>query len=191
MNKFTKRIVVRYKSILIVIMCQLWLAGCAISHGVRTSVDENSSLIFGFYDMSEAPYELGCVRITQNERAGIVYRQSCMTTFTNGLFFSKMPLLWSTTSPFFMQVRDYTWSPPMKKISLRCLPDHSIFSVHLSSRNCTEISVISCGLNRRNMSWIQWRIQMRLRYWKCCLTLFRTRVGSNVLGLASPRSSLY
>ena len=61
--------------------------GCALNPEVRTSAGDNSALIFGFYDMSEAPYELGCVRITQDERAGIAYRQSCMTTFTNGLFF--------------------------------------------------------------------------------------------------------
>jgi hypothetical protein len=65
----------------------LTLGGCALNPEVRTTADDNSSLIFGFYDMSEAPYELTCVRITQDERAGIAYRQSCMTTFANGLFF--------------------------------------------------------------------------------------------------------
>ena len=62
-------------------------SGCALNSEVRTTTDENSSLIFGFYDMSEAPFELGCVRITQDERAGIAYRQSCMTTLKGGLFF--------------------------------------------------------------------------------------------------------
>ena len=62
-------------------------SGCALNPEVRTTTDENSSLIFGFYDMSEAPFELGCVRITQDERAGIAYRQSCMTTLKSGLFF--------------------------------------------------------------------------------------------------------
>jgi hypothetical protein len=37
--------------------------------------------------MSDSPYEFGCVRITQDERAGIAYRQSCMRSFKNGLFF--------------------------------------------------------------------------------------------------------
>ena len=63
------------------------LGGCFLNAEVRTSADDNSALIFGFYDMSEAPFELGCVRITQDERAGIAYRQSCMTTSATGLFF--------------------------------------------------------------------------------------------------------
>ena len=63
------------------------LAGCAVNPQVRTSEEDNAALIFGYYDMSEAPFELGCVRITQDERAGIAYRQSCMRSFSNGLFF--------------------------------------------------------------------------------------------------------
>jgi hypothetical protein len=77
----------RRKALSLAMLCSLVLGGCALNPNVRTSADDNSSLIFGFYDMSEAPYELGCVRITQDERAGIAYRQSCMTTFTSGLFF--------------------------------------------------------------------------------------------------------
>lgn len=77
----------RQKALLAVLLCNLVLSGCALNPEVRTTADDNSSLIFGFYDMSEAPYELTCVRITQDERAGIAYRQSCMTTFANGLFF--------------------------------------------------------------------------------------------------------
>lgn len=65
----------------------LGLSACALNPEVRTVADDNSALIFGYYDMSEAPFELGCVRITQDERAGIAYRQSCMTTFASGLFF--------------------------------------------------------------------------------------------------------
>ena len=75
------------KVLVIVLLCNLALSGCALNPEVRTSADGKSSLIFGFYDMSEAPFELGCVRITQDERAGIAYRQSCMTTLTSGLFF--------------------------------------------------------------------------------------------------------
>jgi hypothetical protein len=65
----------------------LVLGGCALNPEVRTSADDNTALIFGYYDMSEAPFQLGCVRITQDERAGIAYRQSCMRTLANGLFF--------------------------------------------------------------------------------------------------------
>lgn len=77
----------RQKALLAVLLCNLVLSGCFLNREVRTVADDNSALIFGFYDMSEAPYELGCVRITQDERAGIAYRQSCMTTLSNGLFF--------------------------------------------------------------------------------------------------------
>lgn len=74
----------KQKNILALMLCYLVLSGCALNSSLRITPDENSSLIFGFYDMSEAPYQLGCVRITQNERAGIAYRRSCMTTWTNG-----------------------------------------------------------------------------------------------------------
>lgn len=67
--------------------CLLALSGCAANPQVRTTADDNAALIFGFYDMSGAPLELTCVRITQDERAGIAYRQSCMTTLKSGLFF--------------------------------------------------------------------------------------------------------
>lgn len=80
------RDLVRWKIALGVMVC-LMLGGCALNPEVRTTADDNSALIFGYYDMSEAPFELGCVRITQDERAGIAYRQSCMTTFASGLFF--------------------------------------------------------------------------------------------------------
>ncbi|HEU4996752.1 MAG TPA: hypothetical protein VFT29_18175 [Gemmatimonadaceae bacterium] len=67
--------------------CLLVLGGCKVNPEVRTTPDDNAALIFGYYDMSESPYELGCVRITQDERAGVAYRQSCMTTLKNGVFF--------------------------------------------------------------------------------------------------------
>jgi len=65
----------------------LVFSGCAINPSVRTSVEPDSSLIFGYFDMSESPYELSCVTMTQDERSGIVYRQSCMTTLPSGLFY--------------------------------------------------------------------------------------------------------
>ena len=77
----------RQKALLLAILCSLALSGCFLNAEVRTVADDNSALIFGFYDMSEAPFELGCVRITQDERRGIAYRQSCMTTLASGLFF--------------------------------------------------------------------------------------------------------
>lgn len=76
----------RKKTALVVLLCHLVLSGCFLNAEVRTVADDNSALIFGFYDMSEAPFELGCVRITQDERRGIAYRQSCMRTFSSGLF---------------------------------------------------------------------------------------------------------
>ncbi len=79
----------------------LALSGCALNPEVRTSADQTASLIFGFYDMSDAPFELGCVRITQDERAGIAYRQSCMRTFANGLFFLENAPAMKYHIPFF------------------------------------------------------------------------------------------
>ncbi|NIQ01247.1 MAG: hypothetical protein GWM98_13280 [Nitrospinaceae bacterium] len=65
----------------------LILSGCALNPSVRTTTEDNASLIFGFFDMKESPFELNCVKLTQGERSGIAYRQSCMTTYTGGLFF--------------------------------------------------------------------------------------------------------
>ncbi len=65
----------------------LLLGGCALNSEVRTSTEPDAALIYGFYDMTEAPFELGCVRITQDEKKGIAYPQSCMTTFADGVFF--------------------------------------------------------------------------------------------------------
>jgi len=77
----------RYIALVLVMLCSLVLGGCFLNAEVRTVADDNSALIFGYFDMSDAPFELGCVRITQDERRGIAYRQSCMTTFASGLFF--------------------------------------------------------------------------------------------------------
>jgi len=65
----------------------LLLGGCALNSEVRTSTEPDAALIFGFFDMKDAPFELGCVRITQDEKKGIAYPQSCMTTYADGLFF--------------------------------------------------------------------------------------------------------
>lgn len=71
----------------IVGLAAILLGGCALNSEVRTSTEADAALIFGFFDMKEAPFELGCVRITQDEKKGIAYPQSCMTTFADGLFF--------------------------------------------------------------------------------------------------------
>ena len=65
----------------------LILSGCALNPSVRTTIENDAALIFGFIDMKESPYALECVRITQAERSGIAYRQSCMTTLPSGLFY--------------------------------------------------------------------------------------------------------
>lgn len=64
------------------------LSSCAIINPqVRRINDDSASLIYGYFDMSESPYDLGAVILTQDERAGIAYRQSPMRTFYKGLFF--------------------------------------------------------------------------------------------------------
>ena len=74
-------------TIMSILLAALLSAGCAINPEVRTTTEDSAALIFGFYYMSDAPHELTCARITQDERAGIAYRQSCMTTLASGLFF--------------------------------------------------------------------------------------------------------
>jgi hypothetical protein len=65
----------------------LVFSGCALNPSVRTTTESDAALLFGYFDMSESPYELSCVKMTQDERSGIVYRQSCMTTLPSGLFY--------------------------------------------------------------------------------------------------------
>ena len=65
----------------------LVFSGCAINPSVRITTEDDAALIFGYIDMKESPYALECVKITQAERSGIAYRQSCMTTLASGLFF--------------------------------------------------------------------------------------------------------
>lgn len=79
----------------------LSFTACAINPSVRTAAADDSALIVGFYDMSDAPFDLTCVRITQGERAGIAYRQSCMTTLKSGLFFLENAPAMQYHVPFF------------------------------------------------------------------------------------------
>ena len=78
----------------ILLKCLVWfvlvaaLSSCsAINPQVRTTTGDDASLIYGYFDMSESPYKLGAVMLTQGERAGIAYRQSALRTFEKGLFF--------------------------------------------------------------------------------------------------------
>jgi hypothetical protein len=91
----------KHTAVVAVLLCSLALSGCGLNHEVRTVPDANSALIFGYFDMSEAPYELGCVRITQDEKAGIAYRQSCMTTLKSGLFYLEDAPAMKYHIPFF------------------------------------------------------------------------------------------
>lgn len=65
----------------------LVFSGCALNPSVRITTEDDAALIFGYIDMKESPYALECVKITQAERSGIAYRQSCMTTLASGLFY--------------------------------------------------------------------------------------------------------
>lgn len=91
----------RQMAMVAVLLGNLVLSGCALNHEVRTAPEGNSALIFGYFDMSDAPYQLGCVRVTQDERVGIAYRQSCMTTVANGLFFLEDAPAMKYHIPFF------------------------------------------------------------------------------------------
>ena len=91
----------KLKPVAFVLLCTLVLSECSLHPEVRTTTEGNPALIFGFFDMTEAPYPLTCVRITQGERAGIAYRQSCMTTLPSGLFFLENAPAMKYHVPFF------------------------------------------------------------------------------------------
>ena len=64
------------------------LVGCAaVNPQVRTQPDENSSLLFGYFDMTGSGDILSGVHLNQDEKVGIVYRSSAMKTYRDGLFF--------------------------------------------------------------------------------------------------------
>ena len=72
----------------VLILMFSFLTGCAaVNPQVRTVPDENSSLLYGHFDMTGSGDVLSGVYLTQDERAGIAYRQSAMRTYKDGLFF--------------------------------------------------------------------------------------------------------
>lgn len=76
-------------SLLLIMILEIFLfSNCAaVNPQVRTDPGENSSLLFGYIDMSGSGDMLGEVYLTQDERSGIAYRQSPMMTYKDGLFF--------------------------------------------------------------------------------------------------------
>ena len=91
-----------YRPLAALVVVAAALAACSATNPkVRTTTADDGALIVGFYDMSDAPFTLGCVRITQDERAGIAYRQSCMTTMKSGLFFLENVPAMQYHVPFF------------------------------------------------------------------------------------------
>ena len=91
----------RLRAAVVMLLCTLVLSGCAVNPEVRTTTEGNPARIFGFFDMADAPSPLGCVRITQDERVGIAYRQSCMSTAASGLFFIENVPPMKYNVPFF------------------------------------------------------------------------------------------
>ena len=77
-------------------------SGCALNPSVRQVSTPEASIIFSYYDMENSPYALGTVFLTQNEKVGIVYRQSVMRTYTDGLFFMEDLPPMQYHIPFFM-----------------------------------------------------------------------------------------
>lgn len=90
-----------YRALLGLVAIAGALGACAANPKVRTTAADDGALIVGFYDMTDAPFDLTCVRITQAERAGIAYRQSCMTTMRSGLFFLENAPAMQYHVPFF------------------------------------------------------------------------------------------
>ena len=77
-------------------------SGCALNPGVRQVKTPEASLIYGYFDMEQSQYGLRSVFLTQNEKAGIAYRQSAMRTYTDGLFFMEGLPPMQYHIPFFM-----------------------------------------------------------------------------------------
>ncbi len=78
----------RFRRSIVPLFFVLVLAGCAVTNPqVRTTTGPDAALIFGFFDVTDGPGWLESVTLAQNERAGIAFRESSMTTFEDGLFF--------------------------------------------------------------------------------------------------------
>jgi hypothetical protein len=79
------------RRLLLVLFAGLLLgsAGCSGNSEVRTVETPDAALLFGYFDLSESPYTLRSVFLTQDEKSGIAYRQSRMRTFTDGLFYQE------------------------------------------------------------------------------------------------------
>jgi hypothetical protein len=80
--------VMKMSLLLMMILVVFLFSNCAaVNPQVRTDPGENSSLLFGYIDMSGSGDILGEVYLTQDEKSGIAYRQSPMRTYKDGLFF--------------------------------------------------------------------------------------------------------
>ena len=86
---------------LLVALANQW-SKCALNPGVRQVSTPKASLIFVYFDVEKSPYALRTVLLTQNEKAGIDYRQSAMRTYTDGLFFMEDLPSMRYHIPFFM-----------------------------------------------------------------------------------------
>lgn len=85
-----------------VLCVALFLAACsAVNPPIRTTSGPEAALIYGFIDMSDSPRKLTKVYITGNEKSGIAYRQSVMTTYPDGLFFVENAAPMEYLIPFF------------------------------------------------------------------------------------------
>lgn len=61
--------------------------GCLSAAPIRQTRGPEAAFIYGFFDVSgKKGAELGCVGIVQDERVGGSFRQGCMATLPDGLF---------------------------------------------------------------------------------------------------------
>jgi len=97
----------------ILILGVVFLTSCAaVNPQVRTVPDENSSILFGYFDMTGSGDTLSGVYLTQDEKAGIAYRHSAMSTYIDGLFFMQdLPPMRYVLPYFYADTTLYSFRP--------------------------------------------------------------------------------
>lgn len=71
----------------LVLLAAVFSSCATVNPQVRVEPGDQACLLFGYIDMTQSGETLQKVMITQDERAGIAYRQSGMKTYKDGLFF--------------------------------------------------------------------------------------------------------
>jgi hypothetical protein len=101
---------------LILIMILVSFIACkAINPQVRTEPGDQAALLYGYIDMAGSGDTLAAVYLTQDEKSGIAYRQSAMSTYADGLFFMQdLPPMRYVIPHFYASGKLYSLRPDEK-----------------------------------------------------------------------------